>query len=287
MGSAVTAEPILSHYQAAPLLRSHALKARSAETSLDLARTTVTVDLTDDGVRLADGVMLAWPLLDSIARSENACFIVRDGEAEPVKRFSDETQRVDSLMPTPRAPTMLVSGFYMHRIKGTDPVADTAAKVAAISPVRGAVLDTTTGLGYTAIAAATAGAERVVTIELDATVLEICRANPWSAELFEDRRIEQRVGDAAEVIEELPSACFDRVLHDPPMFSLGGELYSAEFYRQLHRVLRPGGRLFHYVGNAASGSGQRVTRGVLQRLREAGFAQVVPRPEAFGVLAFK
>jgi predicted methyltransferase len=69
------------------------------------------------------------------------------------------------------------------------------------------------------------------------------------------------------------------------MFSLAGELYSLEFYRELHRVTAPGGRLFHYVGDPESRSGARVTRGVLRRLEEAGFRNLRRRPEAFGVSA--
>ncbi|NLD73912.1 MAG: spermine synthase, partial [Chloroflexi bacterium] len=48
-----------------------------------------------------------------------------------------------------------------------------------------------------------------------------------------------------------------------------------------------GGRLFHYVGDPDSKSGRSVTRGVVQRLGEAGFRDVRPRPQAFGVLARK
>ncbi len=284
MGSASTAEPIVSHYQAAPLLRARERGDRHAQTSLDLARTTVTVGLFDEGVALGDGTIVEWEVVRSIAESENGCFRVVDGRAEPVKAFSTETQRVYSLMPTPRAPTLLVSGFYMHRIKGTDPVADTEAKVAAVAPVRGQVLDTTTGLGYTAIAAA-ATADRVVTVELDPAVLEMCRANPWSQPLFGHPRIEQRIGDSTEIVEEFVSASFDRVIHDPPTMSLAGDLYSSAFYRALCRVLKPGGRLFHYVGNAESASGSRVGRGVLKRLRDAGFRRVEEWPAAFGYVA--
>ena len=281
MGSAGTAEPILSHYQAAPLLAAHARGDRVAETSLDLARTVVPVTLADEGVLLPDETTLPWPAVRSVAASRNACFRVAGGQVEAVRVFSEETQRVYSLMPTPRAPTMLVSGLYMHRIKGTDPVADTDAKVAALAPIRGAVLDPATGLGYTAIGAART-ADHVVTIELDPAVLEICRANPWSRGLFEDPRIEQHIGDAAELVARFDPGSFDRIIHDPPTMSLAGDLYSGAFYRELHRVLRPGGRLFHYVGNPASASGSRAGKGVMKRLREAGFSRVAEWRAAFG-----
>ena len=189
-------------------------------------------------------------------------------------------------MPTRAAPTMLISGIPMHRIKGTDPYHDTLEKIKTVKPVVGRVLDTATGLGYTAIEAAKT-ADHVVTIELDPTALEIARLNPWSRALFDNPKITQRIGDSYDVIEEFDDQTFTRIIHDPPAFSLAGDLYSGEFYVELHRVLRRGGRLFHYVGNPESKSGSRVTRGVMRRLQEAGFSRIARRPRAFGVLAFR
>jgi predicted methyltransferase len=179
-----------------------------------------------------------------------------------------------------------VSGIPMHRIQGVDPYQDTLIKLRTIVPVAARVLDTCTGLGYTAIQAART-AERVLTIELDPAVLEIAHLNPWSRSLFEDRRIEQMVGDTGELICGFADGAFSRIVHDPPTFSLAGELYSGVFYRQLHRVLRRGGRLFHYVGDLESRSGRNVGRGVVKRLQEAGFTHIVRKPVAFGVVAYK
>lgn len=174
----------------------------------------------------------------------------------------------------------------MHRIQSTDPLRDTRAKLAAIAPVNGKVLDTATGLGYTAIEAAKT-AEHVTTVELDPAAIEIARLNPWSQALFDTSRITIRIGDVAEVIEEFADRSFARVIHDPPIFSLAGDLYSRAFYSQIYRVLSARGRLFHYVGDLSNISGQRVVTGVIRRLKEVGFQRVVRHPEAFGVVAFK
>jgi predicted methyltransferase len=181
---------------------------------------------------------------------------------------------------------MLISGIPMHRIKDTDPYRDTLQKIKAVAPVRGDVLDTTTGLGYTAIEAAKT-ARRVVTIEIDPTAQEIARLNPWSQALFESPNIEQIIGDAFEEIEKFDSESFSAILHDPPMFSLAGDLYSLAFYQQAFRVLKRNGRMFHYIGDPESKSGARVTAGAIRRLQEAGFKRVIRAPRAFGIVAYK
>jgi predicted methyltransferase len=95
------------------------------------------------------------------------------------------------------------------------------------------------------------------------------------------------MGDAFEVVATFEDKSFSRIIHDPPVFSLAGELYSGVFYQQLFRVLKRGGRLFHYIGDLKSKSSGTITRGVLRRLQETGFSRVVQRPEAFGVVAYK
>lgn len=247
----------------------------------------VQVALTPAGVVLPGGILVTWLTVQEIDEATNNCFAIEpDGAARKLVRFSESSNRSVSLYPTRRAPTMLLGGIPMHRIKDTDPLADTREKIKAARPMTGQVLDTHTGLGYTAIEAART-ADQVLTIEIDPTVLEIAGENPWSRDLFDNPKITQRIGDCLDVVQELPDVSFDRVIHDPPAFSLAGHVYSRDFYEELHRVLRGRGRLFHYIGNPASPSGKSVTQGVARRLKEAGFSRVKPAPQAFGVVAFK
>jgi len=283
---------VLSRAWVRPLLAARRAGQHTAGASLDLGISTVEVALTSDGVTFPGGESVSWRDLDMIDGDDAACFAVsnvRDDQGSAVKKihvFSSAFNRPYSLMPTSGAPTMINAGFTMHRIVGIDPYEDTRRKIRAIAPLRGAVLDTPTGLGYTAIEAART-ADRVVTIELDPAVLDVARYNPWSRGLFDNPRIEQIVGDSYEVVPTLPPEGFARIIHDPPSFSLAGELYSGVYYGQLYRVLRRGGRLFHYIGNLESKHGHKVATGAIRRLREAGFARVARAPEAFGLVAYK
>ncbi len=282
----MTLSIVLSYIQAEPLLKAKEQGQHSMEISPDLGLSTTIVTLTPEGVVFPQGERLDWQSIAKISSSKVNCFIVENDTIRPVQVFSEYTNRVCSLMPTRGAPSMLIAGFVMHRIKDIDPMQDTRRKIATISPVVGRVLDTATGLGYTAIEASKTAGE-VVTIELDPGVQQIARLNPWSQALFHTSKIQQLMGDAFEVVQTFEDESFSRVIHDPPTFSLAGELYSGAFYQQLYRVLKRGGRLFHYIGDPGSKASGGVTKGALRRLQEAGFTRVTRRPEAYGVVAYK
>jgi predicted methyltransferase len=277
---------VLSHFQARQMLEAHQRGESILTTSLDLNLTQSAIQLQPGCVVFPGGESLDWESLEEISGNETACFYVEDRAAKSIKGFSEFSGRVYGLMPTEAAPTMLISGIPMHRIKDTNPYQDTLNKIKAIAPIKGDVLDTTTGLGYTAIEAAKT-ARRVVTIEIDPVAQEIARRNPWSRALFESPNIHQVIGDAFEEIEKLDPDSFSVIIHDPPMFSLAGDLYSLAFYQQAVRVLKHNGRMFHYIGDPESRSGARVTAGVVRRLQDAGFKRVNRAPRAFGVVAYK
>ena len=277
---------VLSHFQAEQILQARNDGQAVVSVSLDLNLTASEVRLQPGSVLFPGGESLDWTSLAEISRNEAACYTVENLAAKAVKKFSEFSGRVYGLMPTRAAPTMLVSGIPMHRIKDTDPHQDTLQKIKAIAPLKGDVLDTTTGLGYTAIEAART-ARGVVTIEIDPAAQEIARLNPWSQALFGDPKITQVIGDTFDEIDKFEPESFSAIVHDPPMFSLAGDLYSLAFYQQAFRVLKPHGKMFHYIGDPESKSGARVTAGVIRRLQEAGFKRVTRAPRAFGVVAYK
>lgn len=274
---------VLCHLQAAALLDARERGEADCACSADLGVSQTVATLSSAGAAFPGGTSATWRALERIAADVKGCFEVCGDEAVRIQQMSERSGRLASLYPTMGPPALLLSGTLMHRIRGIDPAEDTRRKLDPLGRLEGArLLDTATGLGYTAIEGAGRGA-RVVTVEWDPAVDSVTRRNPWSAELFDNAAIERRSGDVAEEIAAFDDDAFDAVLHDPPVIELAGDLYGGEFYRQLHRVLRRGGRLFHYIGNPDSRSGARVLGGVLRRLGDAGFAEVRRQPEAFGV----
>ena len=277
---------VLSHLQARQLIEARKSGQSVVMVSIDLNLTESEIRLQPEYVLFPTGENLDWKSIEEISGNETACYYVENNASKAIKGFSEFSGRFYGLMPTDSAPTMLISGIPMHRIKDTNPHQDTINKIKAIAPVKGDVLDTTTGLGYTAIEAAKT-ARHVTTIEIDPMAQEIARLNPWSQALFNNPKITQVIGDAFDEIKGLDTASFSTIIHDPPMFSLAGDLYSLEFYQQAFRVLKHNGRIFHYIGDPQSKTGARVTKGVLRRLQEAGFTRVIRAPRAFGVVAYK
>jgi hypothetical protein len=191
--------------------------------------------------------------------------------------------KLDPVSPSD-APTLEISGIKMHRVVGVKPWYDALQKVSLLNISSGdSVLDICTGLGYTAIHAMRMGGE-VISVEKDGNVLDIARYNPWSRDLS---NIKIFLDDASSFVSSLSSGEFDAIIHDPPRFSRAGELYSIDFYRELYRVLRRGGRLFHYTGKVGYRSRRMdIARGVANRLRRVGFKTKIYR-DIMGVYAYK
>ncbi|MBI2175779.1 methyltransferase domain-containing protein [Candidatus Woesearchaeota archaeon] len=283
---------VLSHFQAAEMARAILDRKDVVRASLDLGLTASTVKL-DYGKQLVffpGEEKLTFDEVSRIASTENVCFVVEKGKAAATKiqLFSADTNRFYKLFPTKDAPTAEISGIRMHRVQERSPWEDTEDKIKCVEPLSGLVLDTCCGLGYTAIAAAVSKkVERVYTFERDKNMVLLADYNPWSQPLFNDIKIKLSLDDISTAINYFDSGFFSAIIHDPPRMALSPELYSLEFYQQLHRVLKKGGKLYHYTGSPGEKRGINIARGVVRRLKEAGFANVVERKDVLGVVAVK
>ena len=194
------------------------------------------------------------------------------------------------LLPTTRGspPSIEINGIHMHRISGTDPWRDTLAKIKAARVGPGdTVLDTCMGLGYTAIASVLKGAREVYTAEIDENVILLARYNPWSFDLARET-IKIFNNNIIELILDFQNEYFTRIIHDPPRFtSHTGELYSLEFYKELYRVLKPGGILFHYTGEPGRKHGSNFPGRISGKLKSIGFRVLRYDKRAQGIVARK
>jgi len=262
------AKPLICKPVADRLLGARSRGLRRIAISLDLGRSFVEAELDEQGVVCGD-LKLGWSLVELASERGRDIYAIEGGGLAPLSIRSDHFYKL-VLVRWGRPPTLEIDGIHMHRVLEVTPDVDARLKVGLLGDLRcRRVLDVCTGLGYTAIAALRRGACGITTIEKDENVISLARLNPWSRELA-DERIDLRIGDAFQLLDDYREE-FDAAIHDPPRPSLAGELYGLEFYLKLAKALKPGGRIVHYVGQPGIHRGRRVWRGVLERLRRAGF----------------
>jgi len=262
------AGPLLTRPVAEALLAARDAGATAWTGSLDLDRSVTTVALQATTWRWRD-VQHPYP---GKLKDRTIYFRDDDGYA-PVARYSGSLIK---LVPTEwGAPTFEIDGIKMLPTAKASPLDDARRKVALIEPRGKRVLDTCGGLGYFAACCLEAGVARIDSFEKNADVLWLRTLNPWSpdpAAPTSGGRLRLEHADVSQAIMQIADASVDALLHDPPRFGIAGELYAQAFYDQLARVLRRGGRLFHYTGSPNKlTSGRDVPREVARRLERSGF----------------
>jgi len=269
------AGPLLTLKVHEALLAARSSGAATLSCSLDLDRSTTTVELRADGW-LWDGRL--FPYLASCKDRTIYYWLTagadRDAGFEPVSRF---TSSLIKLVPTPWGPpTFEIDGIKMLPTASVSPYADAERKVGLIAPRGKLILDTCGGLGYFAAWCLRGQAVHVHSYESNPDVVWLRSLNPWSP----DNRwlpngaaaLTLTIADICQQIVTLQPESVDAILHDPPRFGIAGELYSQQFYDQLARVLKRRGKLFHYTGSPNKlTSGRDVPNEVATRLRRAGF----------------
>jgi hypothetical protein len=269
-------EPLLTRKVRDALRAAAQAGAVAAECSLDLQRTTVTVQVDPEGWTFEDR---RYPYPDRC--KDRTIYHWTGSEFEPVSRF---TTSLVKLVPTDwGAPTFEIDGIKMLPTSRVSPYTDAERKVALIQPRGKKILDTCGGLGYFAAWCLQGGAAHVSSYEESADVLWLRSLNPWSPS--DAPRLTLAHADVVNEIGTLASDSFDAALHDPPRFGIAGQLYSQALYRELARVLRRGAPMFHYTGAPNKlATGRDLANEVSHRLRNAGFET---RHSGDGVLARK
>jgi len=272
--------PMLTRPVGAALRAARDSGASAWTGSLDLGRSQETVRL--------DAASWQWRGLEIPYPPELKDRTIYHWDGEDYAAVSRYSGALIKLVPTEwGAPTFEIDGIKMLPTAKTSPIEDARRKVALVHARGQRVLDTCGGLGYFAACCLEAGAQRIDSFEKNADVLWLRTLNPWSLDPDapeHEGRLVLRHGDVSTEIASLADASFDVLLHDPPRFGIAGELYAQRFYDQLARVLRRGGRLFHYTGapNRLT-SGRDVPREVAKRLEISGFRTELALDGVLGV----
>lgn len=257
--------------------------------SLDAGFSETPVEVHSSGIILPDGTELPLPE-KVLLQSEDArtILIFKDNRWHKWQHFDEQTGKFYKMVFTQpgKPPTVEISGIKMHVTKDSDPSVDTANKLKALGTIKGPVLDTCCGMGYTAIALAKLSyVPEVVTIEKDPNMVQLCRENPWSSGLFKSSNIILLSSDAVEKIAEFTDHSFAAILHDPPRFALAPELYEESFYHHCRRILQNGGKMYHYTGDPNKSHRSGLPERTIERLKKAGFRKA--KKSYQGVLALK
>lgn len=262
------AGPLLTRPVAAALLGARDAGKKEWRGSLDLGISDSIVFLSEETWQWKDQHYPYPPAL-----KDRTIYCWDDEEFVAVSRFSGSLIK---LVPTEwGAPTFEIDGIKMLPTAKISPFEDARRKVALVEPKGKVLLDTCGGLGYFAACCLEAGVAHIHSFEKNADVLWLRTLNPWSPDpdaSASGGRLQLVQADVSQAIMLVADASVDALLHDPPRFGIAGELYSQVFYDQLARVLRRGGRLFHYSGSPNKlTSGRDVPREVEKRLEKAGF----------------
>jgi predicted methyltransferase len=198
---------------------------------------------------------------------EKFCYYVDSQGVKKIAFFSYDTNKFYKLTPTADWPTVCIGSVPMHKLNS--PRKDTQGKISLLKPC-GITLDTCMGLGYSAILAAKT-AKLVITFEKDENVFFLAKINPFSQSLFSSLNIKTRREDVTSGIKKFKNEYFDCIIHDPPTFKLSVPLYSYSFYQELKRVLKKGGRLFHYAPLYKVRQGFDFPSQIKTKLKDTGF----------------
>ncbi len=258
--------PIISSSELKKIKEAISQKLPEIETSLNLGLTTTKIKLGNNGFYHGKTLVEIPPLRDD----DNSCYVLLKNKLEKVQFFSPETNILYKLIPTSFRPILQCSGTSMHKKEFVERV--------EADKLTGKVLDTGTGLGYTAIAAAKT-AEEVITIEKDKNVILMAKYNPYSQELFSGKNIKRLMGNIVQKITAFSDGEFDFVIFDAGTPKSSDDFFSLKNYQQTERVLKRNGRLYHYLPKHHLQRGRDFGGEAIERMRRAGFKLIERKVE--------
>jgi len=228
------------------------------EVSLDLGLSKKKIRLEEKGF-FVDNNLIEIP---KIRIGDKSCYLIKGKKLRKVQFFSQEIYK---LIPTKHRPILQISGTSMHKKEFVERINK--------DKLKGIVLDSGTGLGYSAITASKT-ADSVITIENDENVIKIARLNPYSMGLFENKNIRLIMGNLTEEIKKFKDSEFNFIILDFGNKKSFGEVFSLENYKEAYRILRNNGKLYNYLPKHQIKRGRDFISEVSRRIKEAGFSKI-------------
>ena len=250
--------PILSTDEIRRIKKAVDTNKSEITTSFDLGLSKVKITLNKEGF-VHEKKTIALPKLRD---SDDVCYALIDGDLKKVQFMGEDTRFLYKLVPTSNRPILQVSGTGMHK----RPFVDRVEK----DKLQGIILDTGTGLGYTAIQEAKT-AKQVITVEMDPNIIEVARYNPYSQDIFTNKKIKIIIADITEEIKNFKNEEFDNIILDAGTPRSSGTFFSTPNYKQAFRVLKKGGRLYHYLPKHHEKRGRDFPGEVINRMEHIGF----------------
>lgn len=258
-------KPILSSAELRKIQEARNQNLSETEITLDLGLTRTKIKLSKNGFYYKNKLISIPKLRDD----DHSCYLLIKDKLEKVQWFSEETKQIYKLVPTSNRPILQISGTSMHKFPFVERI--------KADKLTGKIMDAGTGLGYTAIAASET-AEQIITVEFDQNVIEMQKLNPYSQELFKRKNIQRLNGDIVKVIKRFPDQEFDFIIFDTGTPRSSGEFFSQNNYQEAYRVLKSGGKLYHYLPRHLISHGRDFAGEVILRMKKAGF-ELVERNE--------
>lgn len=251
--------PIISSDELRKIRNAIENKKQETEASLDLGITKTKIRLGSSCFYFGESAIE----IPGIRDDDKSCYVVSGRELQKVQFFSNG--KLYKLVPTSNRPILQISGTSMHKKEFVERIEK--------DRLTGKVLDSGTGLGYTAVAAAKTAAQ-VITVEMDRTVIDIARLNPYSKDLFEKSNIKQVSGDIVDEIKKFSDSEFDFAVFDAGTPHSSSSFFSLANYREAYRVLKKKGRIYHYLPRAHISRGRDFGAEAISRIKKAGFARI-------------
>jgi len=253
--------PIISSRELQRILQALHSKEKDIEVSLDLGKTKTVVDLDKKGF-LFNKKIISIP---KIREEENSCYVLIKDNLEKVQFFAQDTNSLYKLVPTSYRPILQISGTSMHKKEFLERIEQ--------DKLTGKVLDSGTGLGYSSIIAIQT-AEEVITVEIDKNVTEVAKYNPYSEELFKNKKITRINGNIVQKITKFGDEEFNVIIFDAGTPRSSDDFFSLKNYQQAYRVLKRKGKLYHYLPKHQITKGRDFGGEAITRMQKAGFKVV-------------